>query len=196
MSVSIGEVIRFNELLLQLQRVRRHIWIPGREARENDVEHSYQLAMMAWYINDAAQLGLDTEELLKCASVHDLVEVYAGDIPVLDHAARVGKHKREVEAAARIAAEFSDFPDLGVWMNRYLACEDEASQFIYALDKIMPMIMVYLQGGTSWRDLHYGMEEILDHKHDKVRKSPYVQKLFQQLAEVLRKHPEMFAQRS
>ena len=46
---------------------------------ETSNEHSYQVAMVAWFLIEQDNLKLNRELCLMYAMVHDLVEVYAGD---------------------------------------------------------------------------------------------------------------------
>ena len=42
--------LNFTKFMVALQKVERAIYIPGEDRKENDAEHSYQLAMLAWYL--------------------------------------------------------------------------------------------------------------------------------------------------
>jgi putative hydrolase of HD superfamily len=82
MKDKLSELLNFSKILNAFQKVERVVRVPQSEKRENDVEHSYQLAMLAWYLADSNGLSLDKNLLLRYALVHDFVEVYAGDTPV------------------------------------------------------------------------------------------------------------------
>src|SRR3954468_164219 len=101
-SLSLEDMMQFSQLMLRLQDVVRAIHVPGRDIKENDVEHSYHLAMMGWYLNVSGKLGYDTDSLVKYALIHDLAEAYAGDVSALDIQGRIGKAEREAEALERI----------------------------------------------------------------------------------------------
>ena len=62
--LKLDDMIRFSRLMLQLQDVIRSIDLPRGSSKENDVEHSYHLAMMAWYLNSSGHLGYDTELII------------------------------------------------------------------------------------------------------------------------------------
>lgn len=67
-------------LLHDFQKVERVVFVPQRDRQENDVEHSYLLAMLAWQLAEILAPQLSKEKVIKYALVHDLVEVYAGDV--------------------------------------------------------------------------------------------------------------------
>ena len=193
MTVVLADALRFAELMLKFQEVIRKVSIPRRPMQnENDVEHSYQLAMMAWYINQAGNLGLDVALLLMYALTHDLHETIAGDFHVLDHAGRIGKAEREAAALEQIAQEFPEFPQMIEIIQRYESQSDEESKFVYALDKLMPMLIIYLEGGSSWREVNISMEELFANKAEKTARSSTIFALSNELEVLLRARPQLF----
>lgn len=178
--------------MLKLQEVLRVTRPPGREYMENDAEHSYQLAMTAWYLNDAAGLGLNLERILRYALVHDLAEAYAGDVTSLDYIGREGKDQRETAALKRIAAKFPEFPELVSWVRRYDERSDAEAKLVYALDKLMPMLLTYLQDGKVWHELGWSREELLTNKDKTTLADPLVHELWLQLRKLLAEQPELF----
>jgi 5'-deoxynucleotidase YfbR-like HD superfamily hydrolase len=194
MPVVLADVFQFTRFMLQFQSIIRQVSIPGRDTKENDIEHSYQLAMMSWHLNQAGDWGLDDARLIRYALVHDIAEAYAGDIPIF-HPDHAGKAVAEAAALKRIAAEFAAFPDLVSCITEYDRQDNDESRCIYALDKLMPMIMIYLEGGSTWRELDFDMEQLLANKADRIAGSPQVYRLHLELAGLVRRRPEMFNQR-
>lgn len=48
---NIARLIEFQRLLLKFRAIERKLYLPPETNKlENDVEHSYVLAMMAWYV--------------------------------------------------------------------------------------------------------------------------------------------------
>ena len=73
---------------------------------ENDAEHSYQLAMVTWFLIDQDKLKLNKELCFMYALAHDLVEIYAGDTFAFDKKHNLSKQKREREALKKIERRF------------------------------------------------------------------------------------------
>lgn len=192
--MELDRVLEFNQLLLQLQSVERAVAVPGRDQPENDVEHSYNLAMMGWYLNEQKQLGLSTELLLQYALIHDLAEAYAGDTYIFDadHKQHQTKAIRENLAARLIGSEFPDFPALHELLERYEARGDEEARFIYALDKVMPVVVYFQEGGSMWRQDGITLKQMDDNKRAKVAAHPLVAQLWDDLYARLRSRPELF----
>lgn len=184
------ELLKFVELTQDFKAVRRKVVLAKEGREENDAEHSYQLAMIAWYIISTKSLDLDIGKCLKYALVHDLVEVYAGDTPSFVHRkyaeARSKKHEREQRAIQKLLFEFPEIEEMHELIRVYELKEDEESKFVYALDKILPIMNIYLDKGHSWKMHSITLEDLVEDKSKKVDVSPEIRKYFDLLMEVLK----------
>ncbi len=183
------KLLGFAKILNELQKVERVIRVPGSERWENDVEHSYSLAMLAWYIIESEHLSLDKEKVFSYALAHDLVEVYAGDTYIYseDKEFLASKPERERLAAERLVGEFPDVPEIHTAIKGYVTKEDPESRFVYALDKVEPMLKVYLDNGRTWQEKKITLEMLYEHKKAKIALSPEIQPYFDEFMELLRK---------
>jgi putative hydrolase of HD superfamily len=186
------QLLKFIELTRKFRDVERMIRFKD-GTNENDAEHSYQLAITAWYLVESNKLDLDIGKVLRYALAHDLVEAYAGDTPSDVHrkyeAERNTKKHREEEAALRLREEFKEFPDLHEIIEHYEKREDEESKFVYALDKIMPILNIYLDDGYSWKANNVSVEDVVQYKKEKIAESPIIQKYFDYLVPMIRNLP-------
>lgn len=184
------DLIQFSELLTKLQHTERVIRVCASDRFENDVEHSYMLALLGWYFVEKGKLKLDSNKVVKYALVHDLVEVYAGDVYFYetDPQVKANKHKKEQEAAERIKKEFPDFAELHELIAAYESRKDPESMFVYALDKIQPIIQICLDGGRLWKERKVTLDMLIKAKVDKVALSEPVKKIFDELVAFLRTH--------
>lgn len=183
------KLLGFSKIIHELQKVERVIRVPGLERWENDVEHSYSLAMLAWYIVDSQKLPLDRDKVFCYALAHDLVEVYAGDTWLFskDQALLDSKPERERMAAERLVTEFPEVPEMHAAIIGYVEKNDPESRFVYALDKIEPLVKVYLDGGRTLKEKGVTIEMIYESKKDKVALSPEIKAYFDEFMELLRK---------
>jgi putative hydrolase of HD superfamily len=190
MAVSLDNLLTFAKMLGELQAVERVIRVKGTERWENDVEHSYSLAMLAWYVLDTGKFPLDREKVLRYALAHDLVEVYAGDTYLYteDKELLESKPERERVAAERLQQEFPELPDMHVAISAYVAKEDAESRFVYALDKIEPILKIYLDGGRTWKEKNVTLTMLYENKKDKVALSPEIQTYFDELMLLLKEN--------
>jgi putative hydrolase of HD superfamily len=177
------------ELLHAFQRVERVAHVPQKDRRENDVEHSYLLVMLAWYLADSLSLSLDKDKVLQYALAHDLVEVYAGDTYAFtdDEKERSSKHQREHDAQRRIKKEFPEFADLHDVIEHYEARDDKESQFVYTVDKLIPMITNYVQDGRTWKEMDLPFDRAMDQKRERIGDEPYIRELLEQLIALIEK---------
>lgn len=154
---------------------------------ENDAEHSYQLAMTAWFLVTKHKIPLDLTLVLKYALIHDLVEVYSGDVWFYDEESRKDKKEREQKAFEKLKEEFPDFRDLHHLLKDYLRLISKEAQFVYALDKLLPIINNHLDGGTLWREHKLTLEKIETKKREKIKISPDVLQYFELVIEHIQK---------
>ncbi|NIW00357.1 HD domain-containing protein, partial [Candidatus Saccharibacteria bacterium] len=93
-----------------LKQIYRKGWlkkIPS-EYGESVADHTFGVAMMAWLIATEFFPELDHHKVLRLALIHDIAEVYAGDITPGDGISAEKKQKIEREAVKEI---FSKLPN-------------------------------------------------------------------------------------
>jgi putative hydrolase of HD superfamily len=187
--MNLQKLLSFVKLTQDFRDVHRQIIFKKSNSKENDVEHSFQLAIVAWYLVDSHKFDLDTNLIVKYALVHDLVEVYAGDTPMnsKDDVYVAGKMEREKEAEKRIAKEFSEFDEMVDCIHAYENKVDKESKFVYALDKLLPVLSIYLDEGHSWKVDKIPLEMIIESKTNKIALSPEIKVYFDELIEILKK---------
>ena len=145
--------IKFILEMDKLKQIYRQTCILDKSRRENSVEHSWHIAIMAIIFSEYANKQIDLFRVIKLLLVHDLVEIDAGDTFCYDQQARINQHEREVEAANRLfkllpedqAVEFES-----LW-NEFEECKTPSSRFANALDRIQPLINNYYSDGLIWR---------------------------------------------
>ncbi len=168
-------------LLHDFQSVERVAHAPDLKRYENDVEHSYFLAMTAWYLVDSLKLDLDRSLVLQYALAHDLVEVYAGDTYAFDSEGQKTKHEREEKSRLQIESEFPEFTQLHERIAAYEQQSSPESVFVRTLDKLLPVITNYLQEGYTWREMSVTFEMFLENKRTKTAPHELIRELLEQI---------------
>ncbi len=189
--------MRFVRFTNDFRLVRRTFLVRGRTNNENDAEHSYQMAMCAWFVNEHLNLRLNSDKILRYALVHDLVEVYAGDTPTIGAAAKgksmEDKQQREKEALNRIKEEWAkDFPAMVTAMETYESKIDPESLLIYTLDKIITKINNIEDNGRNWHQNPTRLEDLDAYTRSKVATFPPVAKLYAEIYGLLKENPSLF----
>ena len=123
-------------------------------SREDDAEHSWHFALMAFVLSEYASESVDINRVIKMALVHDLVEIYAGDTYAYDIENHKSKAEREKASADKL---FSILPEEQGKEIRNLWEEFDAEQtpdacFAAAIDRLQPMLNNYYTDGQSWKN--------------------------------------------
>lgn len=193
--ISLLKIKSFMSLLHQFHTVDRVANVPTLKRRTNAVEHSYQLAMLAWYIVSSYKLPLNLERVLHYALAHDLVEAYAGDTFIHDSEGRETKVKREAEAFEKIVSDFPEFNELKENLLAYEERKDMESKFVYALDKFLdPLNSSMITDRESiWKEFTITLEQHQAYKKSKIAESEFVVPLWDELqAELIAKKDFFF----
>ncbi len=151
------KLIKQIEFLLEadkMKNIRRRTLIADGTRQENDAEHSWHFALMAYILRDYASNEVDIDRVIRMALVHDLVEVYAGDTYAYDTEGNKSKAEREQKAADRL---FGMLPggqgeDIRALWEEFDAAQTPDACFAAAIDRLQPMINNYYTNGVSWKE--------------------------------------------
>lgn len=189
----IDRLLSFNKLLLRFRAIERTVLIPPEcKEHENDVEHSYNLAMTAWYLAQHFQ-NINNEKVIQLALVHDWVEIYAGDTFVYgDTDSLQSQAEREAKAIKTIEINWPDAPEIIQSIKFFEDRQTPEAKFVYALDKLMPALLVYMGDGESWRKKNITFEMFIKEKNPKISLSEEVNEYYQQLLKLLSNNSDFF----
>lgn len=189
MKIDNSRFVRQIEFILEidkLKQVYRQTCIIDKSRRENSVEHSWHIAIMALIFSEYANnKKIDLFRVIKMLLVHDLVEIDAGDTFCYDQQARMHQHKREVEAANRLfkllpedqAVEFES-----LW-NEFEEYKTPSAKFANALDRIQPLINNYYSDGIIWQKNGIKSHQIKTRYYDIMEIAPKLKKYASELIE-------------
>ncbi len=183
----------FMQLLHAVQNVERVARIPDETKRRNTAEHTFELAMVCWYIIEENNLSLDKEKVFKYALAHDVIEAYAGDTPAHDVEAQKHKQEKEAQALRKIEEKFSHFMELINTIHAYEARSDLESIFVYATDKLIDPLNASMETTQSiWKEIDMSYEYFRLYKDEKIALSPEIQPYWDELCEKLEKNKAFF----
>jgi putative hydrolase of HD superfamily len=138
--VEIEKFIAFIEEAEKLKSVVRTAWTSSGR-RESTAEHSWRLALLAG-IMSGDHPGLDVAKVLMMSLIHDIGEIYEGDISAALNPDKESKHEAEYRAAKAV---FSILPEtqaqrmMDIWMEYNDNATPEA-RLVKALDKAETII--------------------------------------------------------
>jgi putative hydrolase of HD superfamily len=169
------------------------MWNKDEEIFENDSEHGYQLAMVAMYVIEQDNLPLDTYKAMSLAIVHDVLEVHSGDTPVFGVTAALDtKEDRERQALVELKRQWPNLSLMHELIDEYESKSTDESKFIYALDKLVPMLNNYLDNGRNWKRQKATLNHVISVKIGKIDIDPTVNGYYIKTLELLRERPDLF----
>ena len=156
--------IEFILTLDQLKNVIRRNFNHDNSRRENTAEHSWQIIVFAQILFPYARNKekIDLGRVIKMLSIHDVVEIDAGDTFFYDEKANEGKFERELASAERIFGILAE-PMKSEFMNLWLEFEvgeTETAIFASAVDRMIPFTLNCHNNGTSWTEANVELEKV------------------------------------
>ncbi len=194
MKLTTQDLLKYTQFVNDIRKVKRAMWVIGEEVYENDVEHSYQLAMTAMYVIESEGLELDLLKVMAMALVHDVLEVHSGDTPVFAGKDIIdNKASLEERAIKRLREQWPDFTMMHDLIEEYEAKETAESRFVYALDKLIPMFNNYADGGRNWKRQQVTLDDVIRVKRGKIDSDPTVFAYYKHILAALHDRPELFS---
>ena len=148
------------------KNIFRQTHLSGHGRNENDAEHAWHMAVMAYLLREYANEEVDIAKvMLMClihdiveidvmlmCLIHDIVEIDAGDTYAYDEENLKTQKAREDAAKERI---FSILPDdqkeeLTALFDEFEAYESPEARFAHSLDNLQPLMLNNSNGGSDW----------------------------------------------
>ena len=190
---SLVKLEKFVRLLHKVQRVKRVARRPNEREMTNTAEHTFELAMVCWYIVTTNKLRLDLEKVLSFALAHDIIEAYAGDTFAYDEEAKKTKALREAKALKRLEREFPEFKVFTRIIHEYETRVSPEARFVYATDKLVDPLNASMETTQSiWKDFNVSWETLMDHKRPKVALNDTINVYWQELEKKLLARRDFF----
>ncbi len=138
--------------------------------KENDAEHSWHTALMAYLLKEYSNSDIDISRVMIMCLIHDIVEIDAGDTYAYDTEALKTQKQREDIAKERI---FSILPEdqkaeFITLFDEFEACETAEAKFAHAMDNLQPLILNDSNNGEDWREHNVAAEQVRK-RQDKTR---------------------------
>ncbi len=136
------------------KNIFRQTHLSGHGRRENDAEHAWHMAIMAYLLREYANERVDILRVMLMCLIHDIVEIDAGDTYAYDAEGLKTQKEREDKAKERL---FSLLPDdqraeLTALFDEFEAYETPEARYAHALDNLQPLILNNSNDGGDWRE--------------------------------------------
>ena len=84
MDERIQKQLAFSLEIDKVKNILRQTHLSGHGRRENDAEHSWHMAVMAYLLKEHANEQVDISRVMLMCLIHDIVEIDAGDTYAYD----------------------------------------------------------------------------------------------------------------
>lgn len=144
------------------KNILRQTHLSGHGRRENDSEHAWHMAIMAYLLRDYANTSVDITKVMLMCLIHDIVEIDAGDTYAYDAEGLKTQKAREDAAKERI---FSLLPEdqkkeLVALFDEFEDFSTPESKFAHAMDNLQPLLLNNSNGGGDWREHGVSAEQV------------------------------------
>ena len=144
------------------KNILRQTHLSGHGRRENDAEHAWHMAIMAYLFKEYSNEPVDISKVMLMCLIHDIVEIDAGDTYAYDDAGLKTQKAREDAAKERI---FSLLPDeqkeeLVKLFDEFEEYQTPESKFAHAMDNLQPLMLNNSNGGGDWKEHKVTAEQV------------------------------------
>ena len=165
---NIDKVIRFIKEIENLKSVTRTAWTKtGR--RESTAEHSWRLAMLLMVLREDFK-DFDIDKAIKMSLVHDLGELYDGDISAKLQNDNDNKAEMEEKAMRRMLTILPENLAENIYdlWKEYNECSTKEAKLVKAMDKLETIVQ-HNQGNNPEDfdyefNLQYGKQYFMDNE--------------------------------
>ena len=136
------------------KNIFRQTHLSGHGRNENDAEHAWHMAIMAYLLREYANEEVDIGKVMLMCLIHDIVEIDAGDTYAYDAEGLKTQKEREDKAKERI---FSLLPEdqkkeLIALFDEFEAYETMEAKYAHAMDNLQPLILNNSNEGGDWKE--------------------------------------------
>ena len=154
MDERLAKQIAFSLEIDKEKNIMRQTHLSGHGRNENDAEHAWHMAIMAYLLREYANEEVDITKVMLMCLIHDIVEIDAGDTYAYDSEGLATQKEREDKAKERI---FSLLPEdqkneLISLFDEFEKYETPEAKFAHSMDNFQPLILNNSNEGGDWKD--------------------------------------------
>ena len=162
MDKRIEKQLAFSLEIDKVKNIFRQTHLSNSGRNENDAEHSWHMAIMAYLFREYANENIDITKVMLMCLIHDIVEIDAGDTYAYDAEGLQTQKAREDAAKERI---FSILPEeqkteFLALFDEFEAYETAESKFAHAMDNFQPLILNNSNNGGDWKEHKVTAEQV------------------------------------
>ena len=178
------------EFVLEIDKEKnifRQTHLSGQGRNENDAEHAWHMAIMAYLLREYSKEPVDIGRVMLMCLIHDIVEIDAGDTYAYDADGLKTQKAREDAAKERI---FSLLPEdqkqeLVRIFDEFEAFQTPEAKFARAMDNLQPLLLNDSNDGGDWKEHEVNAEKVYGRQRKTKRGS---EKLFEVTDQILKEN--------
>ena len=136
------------------KNIFRQTHLSGYGRTENDAEHAWHMAVMAYLLKEYANEEVDISKVMLMCLIHDIVEIESGDTYAYDEENRKTQKQREDAAKEKI---YSILPEdqkqeLISLFDEFEENRTAEARFAHAMDNLQPLLLNHSNNGGDWKE--------------------------------------------
>ena len=171
------------------KNIFRQTHLSGHGRNENDAEHAWHMAIMAYLLREYSNEPVDITKVMVMCLIHDIVEIEAGDTYAYDEEAKKTQKAREEAAKEKL---YSMLPEdqkqeLTALFEEFEEQKTPEAKFARAMDNLQPLLLNDSNDGTDWKNHQVSASQVYGRKGKTKEGS---EALFEVTDRILKKHIE------
>lgn len=171
------------------KNIFRQTHLSGYGRNENDAEHAWHMAIMAYLLREYSNESVDITRVMLMCLIHDVVEIDAGDTYAYDAEGLKTQKAREEAAKERI---YSLLPEdqkkeLAAIFDEFEESKTPESKFAHAMDNLQPLMLNNSNDGGDWREHSVSAKQVYG-RQDRTKEGS--EKLYEITEQIIKKHVE------
>ena len=171
------------------KNILRQTHLSGHGRNENDAEHAWHMAIMAYLLREYSNEPVDITRVMLMCLIHDVVEIDAGDTYAYDEERKKTQKAREEAAKERI---YSLLPEdqkeeLAAIFDEFEESKTPESKFAHAMDNLQPLMLNNSNDGGDWREHGVSAKQVYGRQS---RTKEGSEKLYEVTDQIIKKHRE------
>ncbi len=144
------------------KNIFRQTHLSGHGRNENDAEHAWHMAIMAYLLREYANEEVDIAKVMLMCLIHDIVEIEAGDTYAYDTEGKKSQKAREDAAKEKL---YSLLPEdqkqeLTALFDEFEEYQTAEAKFAHAMDNLQPLLLNHSNNGGDWKEHQVSAQQV------------------------------------
>lgn len=169
------------------KNIFRQTHLSGHGRNENDAEHAWHMAIMAYLLQEYSNERIDVARVMLMCLIHDVVEIDAEDTYAYDAEGLKTQKAREEAAKERLYSMLPEDQkaDLTAIFDEFEERKTPEAKFARALDNLQPLLLNNSNDGGDWRNHDVTAEKVYE-RQSRTREGS--EKLFEVTDKILKEN--------